>query len=122
MNIPKIQDNAYLSKCLYESWEALIPLNEVISEDPRLTSVIVENAVIGVSQLGSTSLYGQPKLNPKLLFSLIACLPVISTKAVTDIIGNRYSKASIKRYTQGARVISKILNRVVTTPVGESVS
>ena len=116
MNTPKLHPNDYLVDCYQEAWllgRPFEPINEATSTDPRLAHRILEDILIGVSQLGSTSAMGQPKLNPKVLFALIANLRIISTEAVAEFLGSGYGKTSVGNYTLGARLASKSLCRLI---------
>jgi hypothetical protein len=115
MNKPKLHANDYLVDCYQEAWLLCKPINEAVSADPTVTPRVLEDVLFGVSHLGSTSSVGQPKLNPNLLFGLIASLRIISTEAVAEFLGSAYGQTSIKNYTLGARLASKTLQRLVSS-------
>ena len=81
---------------------------DYVKKDAIPLPAAVDSMLIGVSYLGSTSKYGQPKLVPNSLLHVISSHDIISienTKECLPWLG----KTSIDNYTAGARVASNAI-------------
>ena len=81
---------------------------DYVKKDAASLPPAVDSMLIGVSYLGSTSKYGQPKLKPNTLLHLISSHDIISTENTKDSLP-WLGKSSIDNYTAGARVASNAI-------------
>lgn len=110
MKTPKLQPNRTVREWLtpYILDFASVSGVDYVKKDSAPLPNAVDSMLIGVSYLGSTSKYGQPKLKPNTLLHILASSDIISTANTKECLP-WLGKTSVDNYTAGARVASNAI-------------
>lgn len=82
--------------------------SDYVKKDAPPLPAAVDSMLIGVSFLGGTSKYGQPKLKPNALLHVLASSDIISTAKTKECLP-WLGRTSVDNYTAGARVASNAI-------------
>lgn len=114
----KTADNCAVKQWVHSFWVSGCSVGRTGTK--RLPRAI-EDAIMGATYLGATGYTGQPKLSASRLTTILATIPLLSSKAILDAFGEKknaivlkgkgISERQAQNYAIAARIASESIRR-----------